>query len=152
MHQRLAYISDVWSVNLVSYHNVKVERKLSKAKKWILHLITWVLCEIRESLIKKKWIQSQDIRKFFSYIYLCLISSTNQMCEIHVQSPAVAEVGVHPTAMQHHLRHALLDHLVILRPAGSNRHKVQQSDKPHKDMSDTNSAGLIKHKWFPDPR
>lgn len=68
------------------------------------------------------------------------------MGEVHVQPPAVAEVRVHPTAMQHHLRHTLLDHLVILRPAGSEKHKSQQSDKPHKDMSDTNSARLIKHK------
>lgn len=68
------------------------------------------------------------------------------MGEVYVQPPAVAEVRVHPTAMQHHLRHTLLHHLVILRPAGSKKQKSQQSDKPHKDMSDTNSARLIKLK------
>lgn len=41
------------------------------------------------------------------------------MGEVHVQSPAIAKVRVHPTAMQHHLGHTLLDHLVILRPAVS---------------------------------
>lgn len=71
------------------------------------------------------------------------------MGEVYVQPPAVAEVRVHPTAVQHHLRRALLDHLVILRPAGSKKHKSQQSDKPRKDMSDTDSAGLIKLKRLP---
>lgn len=74
------------------------------------------------------------------------MSSTNQMGEVYIQSPAVAEVGVHPTAVQHHLGHTLLDHLVILRPAGSKQQKAHQSDKPYKDMSDTNSARLINHK------
>lgn len=41
------------------------------------------------------------------------------MSEVHVQSFAVAEVGVHPIAMQDHLRHAFFYHLVILRPEGS---------------------------------
>lgn len=68
------------------------------------------------------------------------------MGEVYVQSLAVAEVGVHPTAVQHHLGHTLLDHLVILWPVGSKQQKSQQSDKPHKDMSDTNSARLINHK------
>lgn len=45
------------------------------------------------------------------------------MGEVHVQSPTVAKVRVHPTTMQHHLGHTLLDHLVILRPARSNTQK-----------------------------
>lgn len=44
------------------------------------------------------------------------------MGEVHVQSPT-AKVRVHPTTMQHHLGHTLLDHLVILRPARSNTQK-----------------------------
>lgn len=71
------------------------------------------------------------------------------MGEVHIQSSAVAKVGIHPTAMQHHLRHAFFYHLVILRSAGSQKHKAEQSDKPHKGMSDTNLTRLINHKLFP---
>lgn len=45
--------------------------------------------------------------------------NTNQMGEVHVQSLAVAKVGVHSVAMQDHLRHAFFYHLVVLRPEGS---------------------------------
>lgn len=91
-----------------------------------MYLITWLLCEIVESLKKQTDLVSADqkVRNFFnSFFFLfifCLIRrSTNEIGEVHVQSPAVAKVRVHPTAMQHHLGHTLLDHLVILRPAGS---------------------------------
>ena len=44
---------------------------------------------------------------------------TNKLGEVHIQSFTVAKVRVHPTAMQNHLGHAFLNHLVILRPEGS---------------------------------
>lgn len=41
------------------------------------------------------------------------------MGEVHIQSATIAKVGVHPASMQHHLRDAFFDYLVVLRPGGS---------------------------------
>lgn len=43
---------------------------------------------------------------------------TNEVSEVHVKPFTVAKVGVHPVAMQDHLRHTFFYHLVILRPVG----------------------------------
>lgn len=85
----------------------------------MLHLITWLLGKVTESLKKKTDLVSAHQKVRNSFFFVCLMRSTNQMGEVHVQSPAVAKVRVHSTAMQHHLGHTLLDHLVILRPAVS---------------------------------
>lgn len=47
------------------------------------------------------------------------LARTDQVGEVHVQPFAVAEVRVHPAAMQDHLRDAFFHNLVILRPEGS---------------------------------
>lgn len=73
---------------------------------------------------------------------------TNKMCEVHIQSFAVAKVRVHPTAVQNHLSHTFFYHLVVLRPVRSGN-KAEQLDK--KDMTDTNPTRLISHKWFFSP-
>lgn len=46
---------------------------------------------------------------------------TDEVGEVYVQSLPVSEVWVHPTAMEDHLRHTFLYHLVVLGPerAGS---------------------------------